>query len=206
METGFTREVFAKRFREWMDERGLTNRRVAARLGVDERQVSRWRTGETGIAIDKLSQIALEFDLSLDWLVLGRPERQTLMAEDELANALWNRAVEVMAEWDIPARLAERALAPPEDLLEGALSEFRLLATQVGDVRVVGRGVKTTEALRLLMEDSLNALASQALRYRGYRNIWESLEAQSKGERSQGWPTSDSALDRFADSFDGNED
>jgi transcriptional regulator with XRE-family HTH domain len=42
---------------------------LASKIGVDERLVQRWLTGESGLSLETLVKIAKGTGVSLDWLV-----------------------------------------------------------------------------------------------------------------------------------------
>ncbi len=63
---------FASRLREAFEEgrkKGLTQAKLAARLGVTAQAVSKWYNGESEPQLSALSEIADYFGTSVDWLV-----------------------------------------------------------------------------------------------------------------------------------------
>ena len=49
---------FGERLREARNERGLSLEDVARAMGVSTRQVARWQTGESGMKMARLTQLA----------------------------------------------------------------------------------------------------------------------------------------------------
>lgn len=72
--------------KEWMDHRGLSDERVANRLGVARETIFRWRTEQHRLNPEKLAQLAAALDMepqefyrppgqvSLDALLVGAPD------------------------------------------------------------------------------------------------------------------------------------
>nr|WP_014343736.1 helix-turn-helix transcriptional regulator [Aliivibrio fischeri]AEY78130.1 SOS-response repressor and protease LexA [Aliivibrio fischeri] len=50
---------------------GLTQEKLAQKVGATKAAVSRWETGRNAVAPDKLSQLANIFDVDVEWLLTG---------------------------------------------------------------------------------------------------------------------------------------
>ena len=60
----------ATNIRGAMRERGVNSAELARRLGDHERQVRRWRNGETVPGFDNLAKLAVELDKEPGWFYL----------------------------------------------------------------------------------------------------------------------------------------
>lgn len=73
----FEKEIYltmttAKRFRELMDSLQINAKTLAKELGVSEATLSRIRKGTNGIKESMLIHLAENYNVSLDWLLMGR--------------------------------------------------------------------------------------------------------------------------------------
>jgi transcriptional regulator with XRE-family HTH domain len=80
--------------REWMEHRGLSDERLANRLGVARETVYRWRTEQHRLNPEKIAQLASALDCepqdlyrlpsrpSLDAMVAGAPDELQAMVAD----------------------------------------------------------------------------------------------------------------------------
>lgn len=80
--------------KEWMEARGLSDEKVASRLGIDRTTVWKWRTQPRRLTRDKIASLAVILDIepmelyrppsrpSLDALVQDAPEDIQKMAVD----------------------------------------------------------------------------------------------------------------------------
>lgn len=73
-------------------EAGLTQRELAARVGVDKSAVAHWEGGG-GIALERIADLAAALDADLGALLAEGPDRRELVEQpDELAIlAAWRR-------------------------------------------------------------------------------------------------------------------
>lgn len=62
-----------KRIRQIRMEKSLTQEQFAEKIGVSTRQVRAFESGENGTSIDVLVAVAELFEVSLDYLVMGKP-------------------------------------------------------------------------------------------------------------------------------------
>lgn len=91
MRTGMVSRIGNKRrlhlyVREWMEHRGLSDEKVANRLGVARETVYRWRTEQHRLNPEKLAQLAHALDMepqefyrppgqvSIDAMLVGAPD------------------------------------------------------------------------------------------------------------------------------------
>lgn len=65
----------ATNIREAMRERGVNAAELARRLGDHERQVRRWRNGETVPGFGNLAKLAVELDREPGWFYLDHTEK-----------------------------------------------------------------------------------------------------------------------------------
>ena len=83
--------TFAKRLASARKAKGVTQSDVAEKLHVSFQAVSLWERGETTPEFDKLADIGVLYDVSLDWLLTGKQEDRVLDAfQDDLADRLFN--------------------------------------------------------------------------------------------------------------------
>ncbi|MDN5277920.1 MAG: hypothetical protein PWR01_1885 [Clostridiales bacterium] len=62
-------DMFIKRLQELLDERDMTQRELAERIGVTEVTISRYIKGERKPRIDTVGKIAEAFGVSIDYLL-----------------------------------------------------------------------------------------------------------------------------------------
>lgn len=64
---------FARRLRQWQEEVGVTGVALAEVAGVTQGEMSRKLNAKTGPSLAILRNLALHFNLDLNWLVAGKP-------------------------------------------------------------------------------------------------------------------------------------
>lgn len=67
---------FGKRLRALREERGLTQRHIAERIGVHVPQISRYESGGAMPSAETLIELSEVLEVGLDALVLGRNEKR----------------------------------------------------------------------------------------------------------------------------------
>lgn len=67
-----------ERIRQLRIEKGLTQESVASVLNIDRSFYSRIETGKSGCAVDLFVQLSELFNVSLDYLILGKYSRELL--------------------------------------------------------------------------------------------------------------------------------
>ncbi|MDT2884902.1 helix-turn-helix transcriptional regulator [Lactococcus lactis] len=67
--------VFAERLKELRKEKDLTQNEFAERLGIKQNSYSDWENGKSEPNIKMLEKIAVFFDVSIDYLVGIKNER-----------------------------------------------------------------------------------------------------------------------------------
>lgn len=72
---GDTKHAFAKRLREWREENGYSQRRVAIIAGITEQTVFNWEQGRSMPSYDALKKLVTASGISADWW-LGLTERR----------------------------------------------------------------------------------------------------------------------------------
>jgi len=83
--------TFAERMAKARKDKGYTQSDVAEKLNVSFQAVSLWERGETTPEIDKLTDIVALYQVSLDWLLIGKiEERVSLDFQDSLSDRLFN--------------------------------------------------------------------------------------------------------------------
>lgn len=75
---------FAKRFDYLLKTHGKTAKELTTLLDIPSSSVSDWRKGKSGPKIKTLVGISLIFDVSLDWLILGRETNGVLPADEQM--------------------------------------------------------------------------------------------------------------------------
>lgn len=78
------------RVREAREKRKLTRRDLALELGVTEGAVQQWEDGRGVFELRRLGPIAIQLDVSCDWLVFGagRPPRPVTSEEEQAIRLL----------------------------------------------------------------------------------------------------------------------
>ena len=78
----------AQQIRALRTAKNLSQDGLAEKLYISRQAVSKWENGEATPDIDKLVQLAEIFDVSLDYLVLGKePEKEILVEQKGKMNA-----------------------------------------------------------------------------------------------------------------------
>lgn len=86
METG-------KRIQQLRKENGLTQEQLAEKINIGVRHLQKIESGERGGSVDTLVDVALFFHVSLDFLILGKPQNTDVQARlREMAACLENMA------------------------------------------------------------------------------------------------------------------
>ena len=82
---------FSERLAKIRKEKGFTQSEVAERLNISTQAVSLWERGETAPEIDRLTDLAALYQVSLDWLLAGKREERVLADfQDSLSERLFN--------------------------------------------------------------------------------------------------------------------
>lgn len=76
-----------KRIKDLRKQRGITQEKLAEELGITREFVGRIETGKNGASVDLFVMLSQFFDVSLDYLILGR-ERKVKISENEKKMAL----------------------------------------------------------------------------------------------------------------------
>src|SRR5690349_7208577 len=68
---------------EWMDNRGLSDERLAGRLGVERETVNRWRNHPQRLSLPRIEEIAQAHDCEPAdlWRHPGRPSADALLRD-----------------------------------------------------------------------------------------------------------------------------
>jgi transcriptional regulator with XRE-family HTH domain len=69
---------FQHRLYQLRREHGLSQEKLAGRLGVTRQAVQKWEAGASRPDMDNLLLLAQTLDVSLDWLVTGREEAEAV--------------------------------------------------------------------------------------------------------------------------------
>ena len=67
-----------KRIKALRKERKLTQEQLAEKLNIYVDHLGKIERGVSGASIDVLVQIALDFNVSLDYLILGKPNKEDI--------------------------------------------------------------------------------------------------------------------------------
>ena len=82
-----------KRIQQLRKEKGLTQEQLAEKINISERHLQKLESGERGGSVDTLVDVALFFHVSLDFLILGKPQDTDAQAQlREMAACLENIA------------------------------------------------------------------------------------------------------------------
>lgn len=65
-------EQTADRIRELRETRGYTQEQISVWLNVDRRHIARMENGTRGCSVDMFIRLAELYDVSLDYLILGK--------------------------------------------------------------------------------------------------------------------------------------
>ena len=71
-----------KRLFSLLDERGVTPKQVTDQLGMSNSSFSDWKKGKGSPGVDALSKLAEYFNVSLDWLILGKTSENETKTPD----------------------------------------------------------------------------------------------------------------------------
>lgn len=81
------------RIHDFRKERGLTQGQLAEKLNISDRHLQKLESGERSGSVDILVEIALFFHVSLDYLILGKPQTTDMQLQlREIASQLENMA------------------------------------------------------------------------------------------------------------------
>lgn len=82
-----------KRIQQLRKEKGLTQEQLAEKINTGVRHLQKLESGERGGSVDTLVEIAIFFHVSLDFLILGKPQSADVQARlHEMAACLENMA------------------------------------------------------------------------------------------------------------------
>ena len=82
-----------KRIQELRKSKGLTQVRLAERLHISPRHLQKLESGERGGSIEALAEISLFFQVSLDYIILGKLQDVEMWSQLlEIADHLKNMA------------------------------------------------------------------------------------------------------------------
>ena len=65
-------EKSGKRIQQLRKNQSITLEELSEKLNITDRQLRRIEKGESGVSIDLLAEIAVMFNVSLDYLIMGR--------------------------------------------------------------------------------------------------------------------------------------
>ena len=68
----YNTKMSGNRIRQLRIKSGLTQEKVANALGIDQSFYGRIETGKKGCSVDLFIQLSILFDVSLDYLILGK--------------------------------------------------------------------------------------------------------------------------------------
>lgn len=83
-----------KRLFDLLDERGVTPKQITDQLGMSNSSFSDWKKGKGSPGVDALSKLAEYFNVSLDWLILGKT------SDGEVATPVAPKALEYSSSTD----------------------------------------------------------------------------------------------------------
>lgn len=85
------KDLFAERFTIARKKSKMTQMDVAEKLDVSVQAVSLWERGENFPGMDKISEIAKVFDVTIDWLITGEDETEkSFFEQDSLSDRLFD--------------------------------------------------------------------------------------------------------------------
>lgn len=76
-------ESIYQRIEALIAERGMTKKAFCQQLGISTGNFGDWKRGKTTPGTNKLIEIATFFDISLDWLMIGRIPGNELVNEKQ---------------------------------------------------------------------------------------------------------------------------
>ena len=77
---------------------GMTQRQVADEIGVDRQSISQWESGDFRISIDGALQMRSVFNISLDFIYVGRDDALPHKMATELRSILRDKNSRVSTE------------------------------------------------------------------------------------------------------------
>lgn len=118
-------ETFDQLINWLMQEHRLTQRQLAATIGVSDSQVSRWRRGLGGVSVEAIDKICERFPLDRQWVKslanLGDSTLASTIAEDpamEAERQRWRQWFDELREKKVPRSLWTAYTAACEGLAE----------------------------------------------------------------------------------------
>ena len=66
---GFSKEKFAKRLAELMEEKGLNNQTLGDAVGIPRTSISNWRNCRRTVQVDAIIKLAHFFDVTTDYML-----------------------------------------------------------------------------------------------------------------------------------------
>lgn len=76
-------ESIYQRIEALIAERGMTKKAFCQQLGISTGNFGDWKRGKTTPGTNKLIEIATFFDISLDWLMMGRTPKREMVNEQQ---------------------------------------------------------------------------------------------------------------------------
>jgi len=70
-----------ERIEQLIAERGMTKKAFCQQLKISTGNLGDWKRGKSIPSTNKLIEIASFFDVSLDWLMIGRPSKEAMVRE-----------------------------------------------------------------------------------------------------------------------------
>ncbi|RAI84760.1 helix-turn-helix protein [Paenibacillus pabuli] len=70
-----------ERIEHLIAERGMTKKVFCKQLKISTGNLGDWKRGKSTPSTNKLIEIASFFDVSLDWLMIGRPSKEAMVRE-----------------------------------------------------------------------------------------------------------------------------
>lgn len=71
-----------ERIEHLIAERGMTKKAFCQQLKISTGNLGDWKRGKSIPSTNKLIEIASFFDVSLDWLMIGRPSKEAMVREN----------------------------------------------------------------------------------------------------------------------------
>lgn len=83
--------MFSERLKEQRKQAKLTQKEIAAQIGVSQQAYQKWEKGDKKPTQDKLTKIAELFDVSVDYLLGNADEKKPIL---ETAQVLFRKTVD----------------------------------------------------------------------------------------------------------------
>lgn len=77
-----------ERLKQIREKHGLSQAKFAERIGVSAGNVGDWEVGRVAPGANALANIAAAFDISLDWLIIGKEKKTDNNNSDEITKLI----------------------------------------------------------------------------------------------------------------------